>query len=779
MLSALRAKVRSQLGDGLRSIGQSLGWRSGAPIVLSACLVSATVTVGTAALVWQARDRAETEAGYQLRGLAQVMGDQVDRWFQSVQLLQQIVVQHAETIQMDSASAVKERGSTESWHLKLKEWSSFFPDIAVLFIIDSEGNVVNNSAKWPFRPTVLTERDYFAEVRRRNDIPYYIGRPVIDKITGKWMVFISRRLASAAGEFIGCVTVGVTISNLEAFYQDVKIDDRMAIALFRRDGVLLARYPQHELALGVVNASSEGVFKRFATSSLVTSRMKSLIDGEDRYITAKISSRFPLVVSVSRSSEAVLAPWKHEAAQMIAVAAIMDLCVAIATALSLRRIRARDRLANAESYLARHDALTGLANRLSFNEFMTRQIVRYKLDGGDAMLLLLDLDRFKEVNDTLGHGVGDQLLQAVATRLERMLSSDVFLARLGGDEFAFVTGSEQHQDVGALAALILHTLSEPFSVASNEVVVEASIGMVLISQCDGNPETILRRADLALYSAKDSGKNNFKSYCPEMEQELRFRRELEVDLRHALTRGELELAFQPLLHLSSGQISGCEALIRWKHPVRGYIPPSEFIPVAEETGLIGTIGEWVLKAACKAAVSWPPHIMVAVNLSPIQFRTRDIVSEVRAAIAESGIAADRIELEITESALIDDSKLTEGALLGLRALGASIVLDDFGTGYSSLNYLRKYPFQKIKIDRSFVGEIETSQDCLTIVEITLLLAKRLDLLITAEGVETVEQLDRLKALGCTQAQGYLISRPLSADGVLDFVRTQSGNAQAA
>lgn len=778
MRSFLRANLRSRLGDRLRSIAQSLIWRSGAPIVLSACAISVTVTVGTAALVWQARDRAEAEAGRQLRGLALVMGDQVDRWFQSVQLLQQIVVQYAETVQMSSVNAVKEGGSSESWHLKLKEWSSFFPDIAVLFILDNEGHVVNNSARWPFKDVDLSGRDYFSEVKLHDEASYYIGKPVVDKITGKWMVFISRRLTSATGDFIGCVTVGVTISNLEVFYQDVKTDERMAIALFRRDGVLLARYPQYESALGVVNASSEGVFRRFSTSSLVTSRMRSLIDGEDRYITAKISNRFPLVVSVSRSSDAVLAPWKHEATQMIAVAVVMDLCVAIATLLSLLRIRARDRLAKAESYLARHDALTGLANRLSFNEFMERQILRYRIDGEDATLLLLDLDRFKEVNDTLGHSVGDQLLQAVAGRLGKMLSSDVFLARLGGDEFAFVTRSE-HQDVGALASLILRTLSEPFPLASNDIAVEASIGLVLISQCDGDPETILRRADLALYSAKYSGKNNFKSYRPEMEQSLRSRRELELDLRHALTRGELELAFQPLLRLSSGQISGCEALIRWKHPARGYIPPSEFIPVAEETGLIGTIGEWVLKAACEAAATWPSHIKVAVNLSPIQFRTRDVVSEVKAAIAESGIAADRIELEITESALIDDSKVTEGILRELRALGTSIVLDDFGTGYSSLNYLRKYPFQKIKIDRSFVGEMEVSPDCLTIVEITLLLAKRLDLLITAEGVETVEQLDRLKALGCTQAQGYLISRPLPADCVLGFVRTQSGNLQAA
>lgn len=779
MLFSLGAKVRSQTGDRVRFIAQLLSWRSGAPIVLCACMVSITVTLGTAALVWQARSRVEAESSRQLRGLALIMGDQVDRWFQSVQLVQQITIQHAEADRMTSISSVEERGADERWHLMLKEWSGFFPDLAVLFIVDRDGNVVNNSARWPFKPMNVAERDYFSEAKLHNDAPYYIGRPIRNKLTGEWMIFISRRLASAAGDFIGCVTVGVKISNLEAFYQDVKIDERMAIALFRRDGVLLARYPQHESALGVVDASSDGVFKRFKTSGFVTSRMKSLVDGEDRYITAKISNRFPLVVSVSRASEAVLAPWRHEAAQMIVVAAVMDLCVAIATLLSLRRIRARDRLATAESYLARHDALTGLANRLGFNEFMERQIARHRTTGEDAALILLDLDRFKEVNDTLGHGVGDRLLQSVASRLRRTLDPGVFLARLGGDEFAFVTQSNDRQDAEAVAQSVLQSLVQPFSLASNEIAIEASIGLVMISQGDGDPETILRRADLALYRAKDSGKNTFKSYLPEMEERLRFRRELEVDLRHALGRDELELAFQPLVHLPSGQIGGCEALIRWKHPARGYIPPSEFIPVAEDTGLIGTIGEWVLKAACKEAASWPSSVKVAVNLSPVQFKTRDIVAEVQAAISESGIAADRLELEITESALIDDNKATERVLLGLRRLGASIVLDDFGTGYSSLSYLRKYPFQKIKIDRSFIGEMETSQDCLTIVETTLLLANRLGLLITAEGVETIEQLERLKALGCTQAQGYLISRPLPSDGVRAFIRAQSAAARAA
>ena len=416
-------------------------------------------------------------------------------------------------------------------------------------------------------------------------------------------------------------------------------------------------------------------------------------------------------------------------------------------------------------FLAHHDPLTGLANRALFNLQITEalQDIGELPRGGEqagCALLYLDLDRFKDVNDTLGHPVGDALLEAVASRLLACLGPRDFVARLGGDEFAVACRSpEPARAATALSATIIASLDAPFAIADRAVSVGVSIGIALASLDDHDADTLLRKADMALYSAKASGRGMFRVFEPDMEATLRKRLVVVGELRHAVTGNQLELVYQPIVDLRSGRATGFEALVRWRHPDRGLIGPADFIPLAEETGLIDDIGAWVLDRACNDIAFLPEQVTVAVNLSPVQLRSDRIIEVVAAALSRSGLAPARLELEITETALLDDGARTTALLDRCRGLGLRLVLDDFGTGYSSLSHLRTLPLNKIKIDRSFVSEITSSSDSSAIVRSILRLAGDLGIMTTAEGVETAAQLEAVTSMGCTQAQGYLLGEP--------------------
>ena len=414
------------------------------------------------------------------------------------------------------------------------------------------------------------------------------------------------------------------------------------------------------------------------------------------------------------------------------------------------------------AHMAHHDSLTDLPNRVLFRNRMHQALARVQR-GDHAAVLCLDIDRFKSVNDTLGHPVGDMLLRAVAERLRGCIRETDTVARLGGDEFAILqVGADQPSGASGLARRIVDVLSEPYDLGGHHVVVGTSIGVALAPTDATDVDELLKNADLALYRAKAEGRARYRFFEREMDARVQDRRLLEVDLRKALSAGEFELYYQPLMNLERNEVSGFEALIRWHHPERGMVSPADFIPFAEEIGLIVPIGEWVLREACSQAANWPTEIKLAVNLSPAQFRTRTLVSTVVRALAASGLAASRLELEITESVLLRDDEANLGTLHQLRRLGVRISLDDFGTGYSSLSYLRSFPFDKIKIDQSFVRELSSRSDCAAIVEAVATLGRTLGMATTAEGVETREQLDELRSKGCTEAQGYLFSRPRPA-----------------
>jgi diguanylate cyclase (GGDEF)-like protein len=419
------------------------------------------------------------------------------------------------------------------------------------------------------------------------------------------------------------------------------------------------------------------------------------------------------------------------------------------------------------AFMARHDALTGLPNRVEFRESMEEALVAAER-GRDAAVLCLDLDHFKEVNDTLGHPIGDALLRQVAERLANCVREGDAIARLGGDEFAVVAQIDRAEEAARLAARIVDSLGRAYTTHGHDLIIGVSIGIALVPSDGENADELLKNADMALYRAKSEGRGTARFFEPEMDARMQARRRLEVDLRRAIAHGEFELYYQPIVAVSSGRISAFEALVRWNHPECGIVMPMEFVPLAEETAMISQIGEWVLRNACCEAATWADDIRVSVNLSPVQFRTGNLEALVMQSLGTSGLVPNRLELEITESVLLQNTEATRRILDNLHGLGVRIALDDFGTGYSSLSYLRSFPFDKIKIDKSFVESI-VNPEAGAIVKAVVDLGDVLGICTTAEGVETAEQLEELRAKGCKEAQGYLFSMPRPASELADLI----------
>ena len=417
------------------------------------------------------------------------------------------------------------------------------------------------------------------------------------------------------------------------------------------------------------------------------------------------------------------------------------------------RRRADEKIA----HLAHYDALTDLPNRVLFREQIERELQRTGR-GDQFALLYIDIDEFKGINDSLGHHVGDELLKAVAARIKNCIRETDLIARLGGDEFAVIqTAVEGTADVVEFVTRIHEAIRQPYQCLGHQLSTDASIGIALAPQDGTDLDQLLKNADLAMYGAKAGGRRTHRFFEPAMDASAKARLTMEQDLRQALVDGGFEIHYQPLVNLQRDEVIGCEALLRWRHPERGMVSPAEFIPVAEDTGLIVELGEWVLRTACAEAATWPDHIRVAVNVSPVQLKSQTLALKIMGALAASGLPASRLELEITEAVLIHDDEAALAILHQLRAIGVRIALDDFGTGYSSLSYLKRFPFDKIKIDRCFVSDIAEIDGSSAIVQAVVNIAAARNMTTTAEGVETQQQKDLLRTLGCTEMQGYLFS----------------------
>jgi diguanylate cyclase (GGDEF)-like protein len=432
------------------------------------------------------------------------------------------------------------------------------------------------------------------------------------------------------------------------------------------------------------------------------------------------------------------------------------------------------------AYMAHHDMLTDLPNRTLLMERLAEAVKRAQ-SGEIVALHLFDLDHFKDVNDTLGHPAGDKLLRQTARRLKDLIGDGDTLARMGGDEFAIVQSGLTHPlEAAALAKRVVRSINTPFDIDGHEVIVGASIGIAVCPVDGEQGEELIRNADLALYRSKAEGRCTYRFFEPGMDGQMKIRRGLEADLRKAITVGEFELHYQPVADLRSNTITGCEALLRWRHPQKGMILPDAFIPLAEEIGAIIPLGEWVIREACRTAAGWPDTVKVAVNLSPVQFHGADLCRVVLGALAASGLAPHRLELEITENVLLINSKKVVATFNRLRDLGVRIALDDFGAGHSSLSYLRQFPFDNIKIDRSFVRDIAENPSSQCIVHAIAEMAQGLSMISTAEGVETAEQKAAVLSAGCSEMQGYLLSRAVPADEIAQLFRrgaaTTAGDA---
>jgi len=551
---------------------------------------------------------------------------------------------------------------------------------------------------------------------------------------------------------------GISTAALESMAHGLSMYDAdNRLVTYNRQYAELYGIPEHLLTPGTPTSQIVG---HLVTTGLMPASKRSYDDD----VKSEEGGRRDVALSDGRTIEIRLRPapgggW---------VATHEDVTVARRTA---------DRIA----WLAEHDTLTGLPNRSAFAERLAAAARSSDGERGFAVLTI-DLDRFKEVNDTLGHPCGDQILKEAAARLRALVDGDTVITRLGGDEFAVIQrGVSDPEAAGALAAAIIDALDRPFQFDGHTVVIGASVGIALAPRDSAGAGTdgdeLLKKSDLALYRAKEENRGSFRFFESGMDARMRERRDIEGDLRIAIQEGQFEVHYQPLLDLATGAITCFEALVRWQHPTRGLLQPADFIPIAEESNLIIPIGEWVLRQACRDAAGWPDGIKVAVNLSPAQLKRGDLIAVTVSALATAGLDADRLELEITESVLLNDEAWVRSLLERLAALGVRIAMDDFGTGYSSLSYLRSFPFSKIKIDRSFVDGVVGQSDALAIVQATIQLSQKLGMETTAEGVETAEQLALLSAEGCTHAQGFHVSRPVPI-AFIDALLERHGAAPA-
>jgi diguanylate cyclase (GGDEF)-like protein len=590
-----------------------------------------------------------------------------------------------------------------------------------------------------------------------------VGAPVYDALNKRWSVQTSWGLRDTGGNLVGQLVVWLDpIALSDAIRAQTSGEGVVSMVQRRSDGAFLARSSSPIRAMQERPSRSDPAFLMALRTG--SGYLQDHAGGVDRLVGFRAPDQVPIVVSQSLDTQVELADFFRLRRIVLAVMLALVAGAFTATRLILANYLLRERL----SEQAMLDPLTGLFNRRFFTDVMARRFELARHEGLSAAVLLIDLDGFKQINDTRGHPVGDALLTQVATRLRLCCGPDDLVMRLGGDEFAVVRlCRQQRRDATSLARFIVGELARTIEVDGYHLRISASVGVSLYPSGGEQLNDLLRTADIALYFVKADGGDAYRIFDPAMEETVRTRRALEVDLREALNRNQLEVYYQPLVQLEPRRVSGFEALLRWHHPVLGMVMPSRFIPIAEETGLIASIGEWVLRQACQEATRWPPNTRLAVNLSPVQFERSDMVDIVASALRESRLEPRRLELEITEGVVMRDVGDVLATMRRLQALGVRLALDDFGTGYSSLSYLRSFPFDKVKIDASFLADLHG--DGGTIIRAVLGLCGHLHLDSLVEGVETEEQLSWLRIEGCTEVQGHLFSPPRPAGGVPEVI----------
>jgi diguanylate cyclase (GGDEF)-like protein len=733
---------------------RSLPWRRGVPLLF--WLVGTVAMVGGATLYLYGQDRAAVQRAFtEAEAAAETLEQLVFRVFETVESLHDLMQsRHSldETGNLAGAEAVAQ-------HLTRIAGNGRFA-VQQVSMIGPDGRMAWSSGGsfgiW------LGDRAYFHAHAQAGVGGLFLSPPLLSRSTGRIGITATRPLRNADGSFAGVAVVLLDPLALSRLLHEQGPPPGLVFRLRRLpDGTLLAASrDMAEMLTMQPNPAHPAVI---AAGMMHQGRLRFVPPalGQEVLAAFRAPREIPLVAFAAIDTVVALADYRHRRTLVIIGLVIASLVGLLAAVMFTLNRGLREKLADE----AVRDPLTGLFNRRHLTEVMRPAVNATARDGGLVGLLLLDLDRFKDVNDSLGLPVGDATLCATAARLRATLRDSDTLVRLNADVFAVMTPRmREAADASALAARLLAALVLPLEVQGHAVALGASIGIALAPLDGDSPEQLIRNAEIALYRAKAEARGQHRFFEPAMDAALQERRALEAGLRDALAKQELELHYQPLFDLRQWRVSGFEALLRWRRPGIGLVSPVDFIPLAEETGLITPIGAWVLRQACLDAAQWPAWIKVAVNLSPVQFRAGGAVPVVQAALEASGLRPDRLELEITEGVLLQDSEDTLQQLRALRALGARVALDDFGSGYSSLNYLLRFPFDKVKIDRSFVGDLGSGAggDGTVIVRAIIGMCRNLNIATTAEGVETEEQLLRLTQEGANEVQGYLFSRPRPA-----------------
>ena len=633
-------------------------------------------------------------------------------------------------------------GADSNWPRLLSEASLINDEAVQITIVDTKGALIANTIDpRPSKPINLADREHIRVQLDSPDDFLFVGKPVIGRISGRLTIQLTRKFYNHDGALAGVIVASIDPGKLTRSFCAIAGDLDCGLALVGNDGVIRA-------ASGPLFVRADGTPPAaLPDNPSQLTLVRSPLDG------------LPLSAVVALPDVDHEPAWLAERQRLLWIAITGSSITAAATFAAVRRRAAYQSRIIRTAHI---DTLTGLANRLSLNEYLeTCSTSAFRRM--DAALLMIDLDGFKYINDTYGHPTGDEILRNVADRLSRLASGEHLLARLGGDEFAFIAFVKDfHRDGRALAESICQALSQPFTIDGVLLTIGTSVGIASLCETGGDPNELMKAADLALYAAKADGRGVARFFTPDLAETVRQRLHLETGIRQAMERGEFFLDYQPIVAASSGEPIAFEALLRWRHPELGLIPPSEFIPIAESSGLIVDIGRWVIHEACRQLRYFRDGVRIAVNCSARQFEQTSIPAIVAEAAQRFSVDPRRIEIEITETALIKDSPNVAAQLTQLRALGVEISLDDFGTGYSSLSYLELYPIDNIKIDQSFTAKIGKNPNAIATVRAVIELAAAFGMHTIAEGVETKAQYETLAALGCNKMQGYYFSAPRSA-----------------
>ncbi len=730
--------------------------------------------------IWQLRNDAIRQAIGDTGNIATILAGQLSRSIGSIDAALLEVQRESSSRDLENRAAFRAAYNRRDVYDTLHQYVAKLPQIFNMAIADADGQIVVTTAAWPAPAINVADRDYFQSARAGAGNQLSTSIPITNRIDGTQTVVFARRLENSAGQFAGIVFASVNSKTFAAIYKSTHAIRSLIFNLIRQDGTILFRHPDTAGSVGR-RLSGEAIWQDAVATGTKSFRLLAKSDGNYRYVSVSAVPEYPLFVNISVTEGATLAGWARRAAAIGIGSATLLLCsifLLIAMMRQMGSLRASEASLTQKSgelaHMARYDALTGLANRTLFMEKTDDALARMKRYGERFSILMLDLDQFKPVNDLHGHAIGNSLLKTVAERLHGIVRDVDCVARLGGDEFAIIqTGEQNPRDASTvLASRVLAAIPQTYDLDGREVVVGVSIGIALAPEDGSDADALIKNADLALYKAKSEGRNRYRLFETSMKIEERDRRDLKGDMREGLARGEFELHYQTIIDTASGECWGAEALVRWRHPERGLLLPEKFIGLAEASGLIVPLGEWVLRQACADAAKWPPHLQVAVNLSPVQFKWTELLNTLKSALGESRLAPNRLDLEITETVFVENSEENLLVLRELKDQGVSIVLDDFGIGYSSMRCLQILPLDKIKIDKSFIQRMTGHADSAAIVLAIAGLGRSLGIETTAEGVETPEQFTLVRSAGCQLAQGDLFSKPVPVSA-LSFERPES------